>query len=1488
MQWSEAVNFIPLAGELIIYDIDDTHSTPRFKIGDGIVVWNDEHTEYTITGTKVNDLPFVSDEELNIKNGSNYGLYQETEKDDNAVELKFTDLPIEDKTEIAGIYNRTITGKTAVAFGSSVASGSRSFAAGSSNIAKEEKAIALGCDNYANGKQSIAAGYANYTEGSSSAAIGQQNRALGNASIAMGYNCISGGDASLAVGTGAQAAGLYSVALGNKTKAAGDNQTVVGRFNKLDTEALFIVGNGENDDIRHNAFVVYKNGAMLNEQPVATSYFVNERISEKLRDFPVETRSPYSLVQTWYGETSNSATGYYASAFGASTHAEGENSNSMGFGTVASGNHSHSEGWNSVSEGDASHAENNSTKAIGDNSHSEGYNTQSIGNAAHSEGDGTKAEGAASHAQGTGSHAKGSYSSASGNQTRANYANQFVVGKFNNNKEGTLFEVGNGSKEDEIDENGSIITKNRSNAFEVYGDGHAELTKQGATDNSVVIKSGLKTINGNSIVGSGNIEITSGVIPDWNQADATQPDYIKNRTHYMEKAFEDIIWDGTKTDKSGVLGSYNSMTGLTVDHIKVSDAVFAVEDVIGCMVEVIRKDNGNSSIFTLTEENIVDDIERGAIVVTLDASADIGFWIVYDLDKFLAIIEVEQMSPIGTLTTGIYLPYITNSQTDMEEYVGQISAPVTVKKLDEKYLPELATVAKTGSYNDLIDRPEVTVEQIYDPTSINALSGKAVADAIDQIVTLSDNPVIMTGIATTDKAKVVVTKDGAPASGVEVVLSNGKEDVLIYDENIDRYLSCGSPSSEMVIEFFNNTTPVGYDKQKGDIYTLKGWPNKLQLLLRVNGYDADAISITIPTLNMGHTYRVDIDYAYYEDEDEYGNAYASSYYINNITIHEIVSEQHTLTTDENGEIDPSQLITPTCVCSVANGDPTYSITATYSTATLSDGLGHCSLAQIGCNAICDNNIALGVETTAGIRGFKIKHLQVVEGVECILDIGEGVKHYEIGDVVNLDISKHWYNRYKIIEKAENVDIDGVIWTGIIAIEAIYPDLYPVSEANLSLGDGDTDNWIWVEGKNVGQPIDQYTGAFAVGIKTFAAGYGAFAAGRQTKAIGNYSVALGRGTIADYASMAIGLNTHALGQESFAMGSGTKALSQCSAAFGGNTIARGKFAFVAGTGSEANGEYSAAFGNQTIAEGNNQFVVGLFNEVEEYPALFIVGNGTKDKRSNAFVVKMDGSATLGGKAVATIDTIDRLLTSANHYTDNKCAEISTTNNAKWNSFALQCDTKLGTIHQIGGSSTSPNPNNASVAGAIALGTGNTASGQYAVVLGGESTASGKFAFAAGTGNTASGADSVAFGSGSTASIQHALAQGWKSNATQPCAVAINCATTADGENSFTQGQRSKTTGLCAAAFNYYTQANGKYSTAFGNQSRANYHNQFVVGKFNDNKADTLFEVGNGSEETARSNAFEVGTKSTGEAFIRIGNVELTDTDLIKLKALIDNM
>ena len=48
--WNKATNFIPKAGEIIIYDTDETHHYCRIKIGDG--------------STLINNLPFSTEEEI--------------------------------------------------------------------------------------------------------------------------------------------------------------------------------------------------------------------------------------------------------------------------------------------------------------------------------------------------------------------------------------------------------------------------------------------------------------------------------------------------------------------------------------------------------------------------------------------------------------------------------------------------------------------------------------------------------------------------------------------------------------------------------------------------------------------------------------------------------------------------------------------------------------------------------------------------------------------------------------------------------------------------------------------------------------------------------------------------------------------------------------------------------------------------------------------------------------------------------------------------------------------------------------------------------------------------------------------------------------------------------------------------------------------------------------------------------------------------------
>lgn len=58
--WNKATNFVPLAGEIIVYDADSTHRFSRIKVGNG--------------STKVTELPFLSNDEV-YKNLYNLGAY---------------------------------------------------------------------------------------------------------------------------------------------------------------------------------------------------------------------------------------------------------------------------------------------------------------------------------------------------------------------------------------------------------------------------------------------------------------------------------------------------------------------------------------------------------------------------------------------------------------------------------------------------------------------------------------------------------------------------------------------------------------------------------------------------------------------------------------------------------------------------------------------------------------------------------------------------------------------------------------------------------------------------------------------------------------------------------------------------------------------------------------------------------------------------------------------------------------------------------------------------------------------------------------------------------------------------------------------------------------------------------------------------------------------------------------------------------------------
>ena len=100
-----------------------------------------------------------------------------------------------------------------------------------------------------------------------------------------------------------------------------------------------------------------------------------------------------------------------------------------------------------TSIGSGSTIEGKNNQVTGKQSHAEGYGNRVTSNYAHAEGYVTVASGSTSHAEGTG--------------TTAGYANQHVSGKYNNNKNTTLLEIGNGES-----------SSAKSNAFEVHSDGY--------------------------------------------------------------------------------------------------------------------------------------------------------------------------------------------------------------------------------------------------------------------------------------------------------------------------------------------------------------------------------------------------------------------------------------------------------------------------------------------------------------------------------------------------------------------------------------------------------------------------------------------------------------------------------------------------------------------------------------------------------------------------------------------------------------------------------------------------------------------------------------------------------------------------------------------------------------------------------------------------------------------------------------------------------
>ena len=151
---------------------------------------------------------------------------------------------------------------------------------------------------------------------------------------------------------------------------------------------------------------------------------------------------------------------------------------------------------------------------------------------------------------------------------------------------------------------------------------------------------------------------------------------------------------------------------------------------------------------------------------------------------------------------------------------------------------------------------------------------------------------------------------------------------------------------------------------------------------------------------------------------------------------------------------------------------------------------------------------------------------------------------------------------------------------------------------------------------------------------------------------------------------------------------------------------------------------------------------------------------------------------------------------------------------------------------------------------ALGSNTEASGFASIAMGSETVASGDWSTAMGNQTTASASSSTAMGFASQAS-------GWRSTA-------MGFYTIASGQYAMATGYSSEASGYASTSTGYGTRASGEFSIAMGFETRAESRAVTALGRYNIGggnpngtiSTDPLFEIGNGSDDTNRSNALTV--------------------------------
>lgn len=190
-----------------------------------------------------------------------------------------------------------------------------------------------------------------------------------------------------------------------------------------------------------------------------------------------------------------------------------------------------------------------------------------------------------------------------------------------------------------------------------------------------------------------------------------------------------------------------------------------------------------------------------------------------------------------------------------------------------------------------------------------------------------------------------------------------------------------------------------------------------------------------------------------------------------------------------------------------------------------------------------------------------------------------------------------------------------------------------------------------------------------------------------------------------------------------------------------------------------------------------------------------------------------------------------------------------------------------------------------------GDGITASGNRSAALNRKTKATGPNSLAANYQSEAIGDGSTAINIGTKAYNKGCTAIGTFTEAGDPSlgvsadvsAFACGNSSVAKGYCSFAGGYEAKSNSDASFAFGYGCEATEYYSDAVGDHTITNNIGQFACGRYNSPKTDTLFFVGNGTENQ-RGNAFEV--KQNGKCIAGAGTDDADHARTLATKHYVD--